>query len=449
MKILKVIHGYPMRYNAGSEVYSQTLCHALADRHEVHVFTREEDPFAPDFRLGTERDPDDPRIVVHLVNNPRFKDRYRATGIDQRFAEVLDRISPDIVHVGHLNHLSTSLLREASLREIPIVFTLHDYWLMCPRGQFMQMFPDDPSNLWAVCDVQTDRKCAERCYARYYSGAPDELDADVAYWTDWVARRMRHVREISELVDVFIAPSRYLHDRFRDGFGMPQRKLAYLDYGFARARVSGRCRVAGEPFTFGYIGTHIPAKGIQDLIQAFGSVHGKAKLRIWGKPRGQDTAALQRMAASLLSDVAGRVEWLPEYKNQKIVRDVFDRCDAIVVPSVWVENSPLVIHEAQQARIPVVTANAGGMAEYVHHEVNGLLFEHRSVAALAEQMQRLVDDPGPGRPTRQTRIPAYRLRGRPGNRGARPGRRNTIRTRHRAASLRARGSTRGTLAHYV
>ena len=39
MKILQVIHGYPMRYNAGSEVYTQTLCHGLSARHEVHVFT--------------------------------------------------------------------------------------------------------------------------------------------------------------------------------------------------------------------------------------------------------------------------------------------------------------------------------------------------------------------------------------------------------------------------
>lgn len=83
MKILKVIHGYPMRYNAGSEVYSQTLCQALAARHEVHVFTREEDPFAVDFRLRTEVDADDPRVTLHLVNNPRLKDRYRAVGIDQ------------------------------------------------------------------------------------------------------------------------------------------------------------------------------------------------------------------------------------------------------------------------------------------------------------------------------------------------------------------------------
>ena len=317
MKILKVIHGYPMRYNAGSEVYSQTLCHGLADRHEVHVFTREEDAFAPDFRLRTECDADDPRITIHLVNNPRLKDRYRAAGVDQRFAEVLEQVRPDIVHVGHLNHLSTSLLKEAAAREVPIVFTLHDYWLMCPRGQFMQMFPEDPNNLWAACDGQEDRKCAERCYARYYSGAPDEREADVSYWTDWVARRMAHVREMTELVDLFIAPARYLYDRYRDAFGLPERKLIYLDYGFARERMAGRSRAAEEPFTFGYIGTHIPAKGIHDLIRAFGRLEASPLLRIWGRPRGQHTDALRAMAAALPAGVAERVEWLPETRTRR------------------------------------------------------------------------------------------------------------------------------------
>ncbi len=55
MKVLLVIHGYPMRYNAGSEVYTQTLAHGLAGRHEVHVFTREENAFAPDYELRQER----------------------------------------------------------------------------------------------------------------------------------------------------------------------------------------------------------------------------------------------------------------------------------------------------------------------------------------------------------------------------------------------------------
>ena len=393
MKVLHVIHGYPMRYNAGSEVYTQMLCQGLASKHEVHVFTRQENLIAPDFQMRVERDPDDMRIELHIVNNPRNRDRYREPGIDRRFAEVLDRVQPEIVHVGHLNHLSSALPREAAARSIPVLYTLHDYWPMCPRGQFMQTSPRNPKNLWAACDGQQDRKCAERCYASYFGGAREESETDIGYWSDWVGRRMRHVREMSEFVDLFVAPSRYLHDRYRDEFGLPEAKLAHLDYGFDLTRLRGRQRVRGEPFTFGYIGTHIPAKGIHDLIQAFGNVQGESVLRIWGRPQGQHTEALKVLAQNLPDGKSKQVSWHSEYRNQDIVREVFNRVDAIVVPSVWVENSPLVIHEAQQVRVPVIAADVGGMAEYVRHEVNGLQFKHRSYQSLAAQMQRFVNAP--------------------------------------------------------
>ncbi|MET0403836.1 MAG: glycosyltransferase [Cystobacter sp.] len=392
MRILQVIHGYPMRFNAGSEVYTQALSQGLAARHEVHVFSRYEDPFAPDYTLRHERDPDDPRIALHLINMPNSRDGYRHEEVDRRFGELLDTLRPNIVHVGHLNHLSTSLLEQAASRQVPIVFTLHDYWLMCPRGQFMQMHPEDPQNLWAACEGQEDRKCAERCYARYFSGAPDEREHDVAHWKNWVGRRMAHVRRMAELVDVFIAPSRYLLQRFRD-FPLPEHKLRYLDYGFDLGRLSGRARQPEQDFVFGYIGTHIPAKGIHQLIEAFGRVRGRARLRIYGRPRGANTEALQALARALPGDAAERVEWRPEYRNPDIVQDVFNHVDAIVVPSVWVENSPLVIHEALQARVPVITADVGGMSEYVQDGVNGLLFAHRDPVALTQALQRLVDEP--------------------------------------------------------
>ena len=86
MNILQVIHGYPVRYNAGSEVYTQSLRHTLARRHEVHVFTREEDQFALDFRMRIERDPDHAGIILRVVNNPHNRDRYRECGIGRRFA---------------------------------------------------------------------------------------------------------------------------------------------------------------------------------------------------------------------------------------------------------------------------------------------------------------------------------------------------------------------------
>ncbi len=392
MKILKVIHGYPPAYNAGSEVYSQTLCNELAKSHEVHVFTREENPFLIDYNLRSEPDDLEPRITKHLVNLPllRQRYRYRHEQVDSAFDLLLQRFKPDIVHVGHLNHLSTSLLEIAKARAIPIVFTLHDYWLLCPRGQFIQRNSPEP---WQSCDGQEDRKCAERCYAGYFSGATLEEEADVQYWTDWVSRRQSHLKTIINLVDVFIAPSQYLLERFKKELNLSSSQLIFLDYGFDLSRLKDRERQKEDGFVFGYIGTHTPQKGIHLLLKAFEKVRGKCILRIWGRSRTEVTPALQQIASDLPSYVQERIEWLPEYANNQIVSEVFNHVDVIVVPSIWVENSPLVIHEAQQAGVPVITANEGGMKEYVKHEVNGLLFNFREEDSLAEQMQRLMENP--------------------------------------------------------
>lgn len=392
MKILKVIHGYPMRYNAGSEVYTQMLCHSLAIHHEVHVFTREEDPFLADYTIHVEEDADEPRVKLHIINllGDRHRYRYCHTELDIKFAELLDELIPDVVHVGHLNHLSTSLIYEIKKRKIPLIFTLHDYWLMCPRGQFIQR---NSQSLWAICSEQNDLKCATNCYAGCSSGAPSELAQDIAYWQNWVARRMQHIRDITSLVDCFIAPSRYLYSRFIEDFSLPENKMLYLDYGFDLQRFAKpRVRQAKGTFIFGYIGTHIPSKGIQHLIEAFSLLNGSCILRIWGKPN-QNTTVLKTMARTLNVSREKHIEWLGEYQNSHIMNDVFNKVDCIVVPSIWVENSPLVIHESLQAQVPVITADAGGMEEYIKHEKNGFLFQHRNVKNLAATMQIVLDDP--------------------------------------------------------
>jgi len=68
MKIFLVIHGYPMRYNAGSEVYTQGLALELAYWHEVHVFTRQENSFLPENAYSREVDPLDSRVTLHVMN---------------------------------------------------------------------------------------------------------------------------------------------------------------------------------------------------------------------------------------------------------------------------------------------------------------------------------------------------------------------------------------------
>ena len=95
-------------------------------------------------------------------------------------------------------------------------------------------------------------------------------------------------------------------------------------------RLAGRERVSGEPFTFGYIGRHVPAKGVQQLITAFRGVVGDVRLPIWGRPERQLTGALHALA-----DGDPRIEWRGEYTNENIIKDVLNRCDALVVPSIW------------------------------------------------------------------------------------------------------------------
>ncbi|MFW0094786.1 MAG: glycosyltransferase family 4 protein [Coxiella endosymbiont of Haemaphysalis qinghaiensis] len=264
---------------------------------------------------------------------------------------------------------------------------------MCPRGQFIQRNPPKTSELWAACDGQVDTKCARYCYSGYFSGNENESLVDISYWTDWVNRRMTHIRRVARKIQCFIAPSYYLYNRYLQNFSLSANKLIYLDYGFDLQQLTNRQRIPNEPFTFGYIGTHIPAKGIQHLIQAFAQVKENCQLRIWGRFRLQNTDGLKAIVTKLPLETQSRIIWLPEYNNKKLVETVCNHVDCIVVPSIWVENSPLVIHEALQVRIPVVTADVGGMAEYVHHKVNGLLFQHRNVHALSKQMQRLVDNP--------------------------------------------------------
>jgi len=386
MRILKVIHGYPPLYNAGSEVYSQSVCEELSKRHEVVVFSREENPFAPDIMIRTSEV--HCGLSLQLVNMPRAKDGYRHAELDARFEELVRSCEPDVAHIGHLNHLSTGIVDVLVKARIPIVYTLHDFWLMCPRGQFLQR-NFGQGRLYELCDGQEDRKCARTCYAASMSGVDGVSRNEEDHWTKWVGTRMAEMRRLASAVDLFIAPSEYLRARFIQEFGFDAGKVRYLDYGFPTDYLTKtKKRDAGSKFRFGYIGTHIPAKGVNLLIEAFDGLGDGAELYIWGAKDQQSTAALQAMAASRTG-----IHFMGAYVNQNLANEVFNRIDCIVVPSIWVENSPLVIHEAQACGIPVITADAGGMVEYVQHQDNGLLFKHRSIEDLKKQMHWACDHP--------------------------------------------------------
>jgi glycosyltransferase involved in cell wall biosynthesis/MoaA/NifB/PqqE/SkfB family radical SAM enzyme len=387
MHILKIIHGYPPNYNAGSEVYSQSICNELSKHHKVSVFTREENPYASCFSIREQKVNDN--LTLYFVNNSQGKDGYRHKQMDDNFSQLLKQIKPDIAHIGHVNHLSTGLIDELNKLKIPIVYTLHDFWLMCPRGQFLTRSIGNENN-FQLCEKQDDKKCATDCYKVYFSGREEIETTEIENWSIWIHQRMIETKAIIKKVDLFIAPSNYLRDRFINDYGVPENKILYLDYGFPTEYLTQTEKSKEKTnYTFGYIGTHIPAKGVNLLIEAFKQIEEPATLKIFGRANGQSTNALK----SLAENSKNKIDFSGEYINHNLANDVFSNVDCIVVPSIWGENSPLVIHEAQSCKVPVITADFGGMKEYVEHNVNGLLFEHRNANSLAERMKFAVSNP--------------------------------------------------------
>jgi glycosyltransferase involved in cell wall biosynthesis/MoaA/NifB/PqqE/SkfB family radical SAM enzyme len=371
MKILQVIHGYPPYYMAGSEVYTWNLARELAKEHDVHVFTRIENPYAEPYELV--RSVED-QVTIHRVNKPQrdytFRDKYLDPRIDSVFRSVMQEVQPEVVHFGHLSHLSSNLPAVAKKEfGVPTLFTIHDFWLHCYRGQLI-------------------RSDLTRCAGPTVSGCLDcarEILKDLVDG-EQIEERRRQTVHVTECIDLFLAPSRTVQTFYLQQ-GVPESKVVYSPYGFDVERIA-QCRreLGSGPLRFGFMGRIIPVKGIQVLLRAFRLNTGRARLDIWGST-GADTPWLNALAEG-----DSRITFHGSYHNGQ-VQDVLDGMDVMVAPSVWLENSPLVIQEAMLAGVPVITSDIGGMAELVKDGVDGFLVPPGDVDALAALLQRLIDAP--------------------------------------------------------
>ena len=156
MRILQVVHSFPPHNMAGTEIYTYNLSKELSKKSEVFVFYRVNDFKKREYEL--DYDKFNGFNIVTINNTFRFCDSfekfYKNDIIAQQFAEVMDKIKPDIVHIQHLIFLSTTIIDKIKKRGIPIVFTLHDYWLICPQWHFLKK---DLS----ICDNSAISQCLD------------------------------------------------------------------------------------------------------------------------------------------------------------------------------------------------------------------------------------------------------------------------------------------------
>jgi len=142
----------------------------------------------------------------------------------------------------------------------------------------------------------------------------------------------------------------------------------------------------------GYLGNLSPHKGAHVLIEAFNHLRAggqSVQLRLHGDPDNSPdyTLRLKRMA-----DGDSRILFGGRYDNSAVAT-LLSEMDVLVVPSLWYEIGPLVTLEAFASQTPVVAADLPNMKHQVTPEVDGLLYPADDPVALAQQLQRLLDDP--------------------------------------------------------
>jgi glycosyltransferase involved in cell wall biosynthesis len=422
VRILHAIHDFLPRHQAGSEIYALHLCRELAARHQVSILCAEHDARRRHGQV-TWRVFDDLQ-VIEVVNNwtcGSFEETYRPPLIGDRIAHVLRAVQPDVVHVHNLLNLSFDLPALAAKYGAPVVATLHDYTLVCPSGG--QRIHQSEQH---VCHEIDTARCV-RCFrespfstqisfgrlasvaggaslpgraASALSAAARRFPAVVGGLLRAVARmphvaltprniddRLAAAREVFRQIDTFVAPSASIAFEFEQ-LGVGRSKIRVSDYGFVPLTRLPRNGAHG-PLRLGFVGTLVWHKGVHVLLDAVRSLpEGSYELKVFG-----DADVFPEYVAHLRDRAAGLpVTFMGAFNRARAV-EAYGAIDVLIVPSLWLENSPLVIHEAFMAGVPVVGARIGGIVDLIEEGRNGRLYDPASPAALAAALRELIEAP--------------------------------------------------------
>jgi glycosyltransferase involved in cell wall biosynthesis len=118
----------------------------------------------------------------------------------------------------------------------------------------------------------------------------------------------------------------------------------------------------------------------------------KARLSLHGGNLIHQPQQYRNQIQELLAETEQSVEFFGPY-TQAELPELLSAVDWVVVPSIWWETGPLVIHEALAHNRPVICSDIGSMIEHVHHGVNGLHFRVGDAYSLADAIERAVGTP--------------------------------------------------------
>ncbi|MEU8151925.1 glycosyltransferase [Nonomuraea sp. NPDC048901] len=307
-----------------------------------------------------------------------FDDRWELpAALRSELAALVERVRPSVVHFHHYYQVSIDLIvhLRALLPEATFVMTLHDYKAVCPTGYLLK------SEALGLANH------SRRCLGPTPDGCFTCTRADTAR----LRRRVHGYEQMFDSLDLVVTPNGFLGERFAAAFSrLPP--VVHLDYGYATCATSADAPEAttGLERRFGFFGRAIPEKGLDSLLTAYALMTNRG-LRLHISSPGITAQSVADSHPELCGPMAAGLLTLAGDDRPADTRRRIPSLGWIVVPSIWWENSPLVIQEAFALGRPVICAAGDALAEKVADGVNGLTYTVGDSEELAVRLAEATD----------------------------------------------------------
>lgn len=405
--VLYICHNHPSVRPGGAENYAHELFTSFDDSDEYDaVFLAKGGPpvgYSGRHHEGTLIAPVGQRPDDYFIYTDGYTfDWLNGSITDKNFythhlANFLAAVRPDVVHVQHSSFLGYDLLRAIrnTLPQAAIVYTLHEYMPICHRdGQMLRTLQNEP------CLEASPRRCHE-CF-------PDITPQQFFL-------RKKFIQSHLSCVDRFITPSKFLLERYVD-WGIPRDRITFEENGRTMPAVAAETPRAHRN-RFAFFGQVSAYKGLDTLLDSFrklakrrqsdspsrllpiltssreSEAAPKPHLYVHGANLDLQSGDYQKRIAALFAETSADVTSVGRYEPRQLP-SLMAAVDWVVIPSIWWENSPLVIQEAFYHGRPIICSDIGGMAEKVRNGVDGLHFRARDARDLADVIDRAASTPG-------------------------------------------------------
>lgn len=369
MKIL-LIDVY--NYNKGG---AETVCFNTGDLlrkngHEVVYFTLKWNANRPSpqgefFPESKETRKGSLKQVKNLIN---YFYHFEAA---RKIEQLIIKERPDIAHI-HLmwGQITPSVFPVLKKYHIPVVFTVHDYRIVCPAYTFR----DGSGRICEKCQGKYFYKCFTHTCTKG-SKVMSAVMAAEQYFRNTFFHPLK-------FIDGFIYVSNFareIHEEYMPGI---KNKKHITLYNFSTSIVEKPKDVPMEKY-FLFFGRLSYEKGIYTLMQAFGRLP-HLKLKVVGTGPLEDELKDKKSAGHM-----DNIELLG-YKRGEELENLVGRAYAVVVPSEWYENNPMTIIESYSVGTPVIGARIGGIPKIIKEGTSGFCFESGNVDSLVSCIQRMA-----------------------------------------------------------